>query len=288
MPIVLKELKQTEEKHVMKNGTIKNPFAKSVVLAALVGALWCLASSRTEAGQFGTRCQETFQNGWRKTLPHANELCDDFVAELNDTDTSLFYFTLKWGESGFSSDADDGLVNKGGVDAVDLFYVNTHGGEASSTTDARLAMWQEGLRTFSSTWRFGNNSDQVAIFSQYACETLRVDDFSFNRWDEAFRGGLLLATGSHDKLYDSVTTEEAGEDYADDLQSGKSVKWAWFDGNADWNADQDVAIKASSTGSLSQCRNRRDTITWQNFGSVARIRDNNMKRICSAWIDDYD
>jgi hypothetical protein len=250
---------------------------------------------RAEAGQFGTRCQSDFEGGWLTTLDYAYDRCDMFVDELDDSDTSLFNYTLKWGESGFSSDVDDGLVSKGGVDSVDLFFVNTHGGAmqklsdgtVAPSPDARLALWKKKTRTFASTWRFGDNSDQARIFSQYACETLRIDDLAYGRWDQVFKGGLQLATGSHDKVYDGETTDEVGEDYADNLQSGMSVKWAWFDGLWDTFIDQDVAIYASSSGSLAECKLRRDWITWQNFDSFAQYRDNNMNRICASWITDY-
>ena len=43
-----------------------------------------------------------------------------------------------------------------------------------------------------------------------------------------FRGGLRMALGSQDKLYDGVTTNECGEDFADNLQDGDSIKWAWL------------------------------------------------------------
>jgi hypothetical protein len=97
---------------------------------------------------------------------------------------------------------------------------------------------------------------------------------------------LYLVTGSHDVLYDGWLTDDTGEDYADNLTHGKTVKWAWFDGNWDWWADQDVAIYASSSGSLDECRNRRDTMTGQNINGFPRFRDASMKRICAAWITD--
>ena len=81
--------------------------------------------------------------------------------------------------------------------------------------------------------------------------------------------------------------DETGEDYADNLTHGKTVKWAWFDGNFDCCADQDVAIYASSSGPLDECQNRRDSMTGQNINGFARHRDGTMKRICASWITDY-
>ena len=251
-------------------------------IALLASAILPAVSS--EAGTFGTRGQKEFQNGWQATLSYAWDRCDGFNSELDDSDTEKFYFNLQGTGSGFT--LNDGIVDSGGVDSVDLFYVTTHGGAKSSTTDARLALWGEQMLTFSSNWRFGDNSRKVKIFSQYACETLFIDDFSFARWAPAFKGGLFIATGSHDKVYDGWTTAETGEDYADDLQHGKSVKWAWLDGNSDWWEDQDVAVYASSSGPLSECKTRRDSMTWQNIGGFTRFRDGSMNRICASWISD--
>jgi hypothetical protein len=263
---------------------MKNIFTRSISIAAIAIAIGCLVSVGAEAGEFGTRCQKDFQNGWQKTLPYMYARCSGFNNELDDTDTKLFYFNLKGTGTGFTSN--DGSASAGGVDAVDLFYVSTHGGAKNSTTTASLAMWTQNLRALSSAWRFGDNADGARIFSQYACETLWIDNASYNRWDQVFKGGVQLVTGSHDKVYDGITTDETGEDYADDLQKGKSVKWAWFDGNGDWWADQDVAIYASSSGSLLECQIRRDLMTWQNIGNWPRYRDNNMNRICASWISD--
>ncbi len=254
----------------------------TVNTVAVMGGV--VGTATTQAGQFGTRCQESFQNNWQVTLPSMYERCGGFNDELNDTDTQLFYYDLTGTGSGFTFN--DGSVGAGGVDAVDLFYVSTHGGAKSSTTSARLVLWAQNQRTFSSSWRFGDNADGVRIFSQYACETLWIDNSSYNRWDQVFKGGVQLVTGSHDKVYDGLTTDEVGEDYADDLQDGKSVKWAWFDGNSDWYADQDVAIYASSSGSLDTCVSRLNGMTWQNVASYARYRDGNMNRICASWISD--
>lgn len=263
-------------------------------VAALFAAICLGASPGAEAGQFGTRCQKDFQNGWQQPAPYMYARCSGFNDELDDTDTKLFYFNLKGTGSGFTFN--DGSSSSGGVDSVDLLYVSTHGG--ADNFRAFFTLWAQS--TFACSrfaasgpgcvsgpdWRVGDNSDQVAIFSQYACATLRIDDFAFGRWVNTFKGGMYLATGSHDKVADSLTTDEVGEDYADDLQDGRSVKWAWFDGNSDWDADQDVAVYASSSGALSKCQSRRDTMTWQNIGGFTRFLGGSMNRICASWISD--
>ena len=90
---------------------------------------------------------------------------------MDDHNTKLFQFSLNNG-GGF--DVSDGSVPAGGVDTVDIFYVGTHGGV--SDKNAKLALKPVQTRTFSSNWRFGDNANQIAIFSQNACKTLQNDD----------------------------------------------------------------------------------------------------------------
>jgi len=179
------------------------------------------------------------------------------------------------------------------VDNVHLFYEGTHGG-AAGDTNARLAMWDQNVRALSITdnWRYGDESTAAAFFAQYSCETLTNGDGNvWSRWRTAFRGGLIMALGSHDKVYDGLTTDEVGEDFADGLQKGKKVKWAWFDGNGDWWADQDVAVMATGSSSTAahnasaDCGFRRDQVKWQTFGGFARWQDNQVEWWCRSWID---
>jgi len=69
------------------------------------------------------------------------------------------------------------------------------------------------------------------------------------------------------------------------------VKWAWFDGNGDWWADQDVAVMATGSkqtaanNASADCAFRRDKVKWQTFGGFARWRDGQVDRWCRSWID---
>ena len=261
------------------------------VEALLVTLATLLASAGPAAAQarFGAYCQADYQNGWRDTLPYMWNRCGWFVDELDSTDIKVFYWNLHGARTAFSTC--DSCGN--GVDNVRLFYVGTHGG-AKSSTDARLTMWEQDVRARSITdsWRYGDESTVAAFFAQYSCETLNNDDGNiFSRWRTAFRGGLIMALGSHDKLYDGITTDETGEDFADDLQDGKTVKWAWFDGNGDWWADQDVAVMATGSSSTAannasaDCAFRRDQVKWQNFGGFARWRDSQVEWWCRSRIE---
>lgn len=231
------------------------------------------AANAEAAGYFGTRCQDSYEGGWQTKLSYMNRRCAWFNDELDDTDRKVFYYNMKGG-SGFTYN--DTYASAGGVDAVDLFYVGTHGGAWSS--DAVLTLWNRYQDAKSSQWRFNDAGRGVEIFSQYACETLKHDGM-FKRWEKAFRGGLKIATGSHRYFWDGSTTDETGEDYADGLQKRKTIKKAWFDGNSDWKVTQDMTVVASGRTS-SECFSRVNNMTWQNIGSYAALRDNDVKWLC--------
>jgi len=259
-----------------------------IFLFVLLGVMSFTTDSYA-AARFGTRCQSDYQNGWQETLPYAYDRCSGFNNELDDTDIKVFYYNLHGSESRFSTCDGCGA----GVDNVHLFYVSTHGGGWSN--DAVLTMWDKNSLAESNNdkWRFGNNDTGAAFFAQYACETLKHNDGkTWDRWINTFRGGLIMAMGSHDKLWDGLTTDETGEDFADDLQKSKTVKWAWFDGNGDWAAAQDVAVlatgssKTAAKNAKADCEYRRDNVKWQNFGSYARWRDSDIGWMCWSWIDD--
>lgn len=248
----------------------------------LFGVMTVATEDSYAAARFGTRCEKTFENKWQKKLFYSFQRCDWFNNELDDTDTKVFYYNLHGAKSSFSTCDGCGA----GVDNVHLLYVNTHGGAWSN--DAVLTMWDENSYAQSNgdNWRFGDNDTKAAFFAQYACKTLQKDEKMYARWINTFKGGLIMALGSHDLLYHSITTNEVGEDFADGLQKSKKVKWAWFDGNADWATDQDVAVFASGSSqsgardALADCEFRRDNVKWQNFQFYQRWRDSQVNKLC--------
>lgn len=261
--------------------------APRALLAALFGLalVFGAAPGARAQARFGCLCAANYQNGWQNALPYSWNRCGWFVDELDSTDIRSFYWSLNGAESFYSScDHCAGV----GAETVSLLYTNTHGG-ALNSGDAFLAMWNQNAwaQTNTDNWRLGNESTGLSILALYACETLTNADSSaslINRWRNTFRGGLRMVLGSHDKLYDGETTDEVGEDFADDLQDGKTIKWAWFDGNGDWHADQDV--KVTATGATeSDCIFRRDAMMWQNFGAFPRLRDSQVAWFCSSKID---
>ncbi len=255
------------------------------VAVLLTAVLWLGVTDARSAAHFGTYCQADYQNDWRTCLPYSWNRCEGFNEELDESDIFDFYSSLHPDARSAYSTCDD--CADFGADSVSLLYTNTHGG-AINDTDARLAMWSQNVRALSNTdnWRLGNESVRLSIMANYACETLTAADSGpqmWARWRNTFRGGLRIVLGSHDKLYDGETTDEVGEDFADNLQDGDSIKWAWFDGNGDWWCDQDVKVLATGSGE-SNCHSRRDNMRWQNFNDYQRLRDGNVNWYCTSRI----
>ena len=246
----------------------------NLIKPAIIAAIGIIGSvEHSDAARFGAACQREYQNNWQADLDHVWERCSWFNDELDDTDTKIFYYNLHgakwWWETG-----GDQLAH----DNVSLLYASTHGGGWS--TMSVWAMWDVNSLAASTNMRLGDEATRLSIFSTYSCETLKFnDDKMWVRMGPIMRGGLRYATGSHDKLYDGVTTNETGEDYADNLQKSNTIKYAWKDANSDWATDQDVTVMATGTDK-GNCESRRDGMKWQNFGSYPRLTDGQVGWYC--------
>lgn len=241
------------------------PFAASTFLLATAGSL--------AVARFGTECQEEYQNDWQDELHYVWERCSGFNNELDDTDTKVYYYDLHGAKSWWEN-TNDQL----GMETVNLLYASTHGG--GWATQSVWAMWDQNQLADSLKMRLGDESNGLSIFSTYSCETLKFNDGKlWTRMGPVMRGGLRYATGSHDKLYDGITTDETGEDYADNLQDGDTIRYAWKDGNSDWATSQDVTVMATGSNK-SNCESRRDGMKWQNYTSYGRLRDGQIGWYC--------
>ncbi|WP_257457895.1 DUF6345 domain-containing protein [Archangium lipolyticum] len=225
---------------------------------------------------FGTLCTEGYQNGWQKTLPQSYERCSWFNDELNDTDTQSFYYGLKGARPYIENSLDSSLV-----ETVDHVFLNTHGGAWSD--GAVYAMWDQNSLANTKNMRLGDESTGLSLLSTYACETLYHGDGKLiSRWKNTFRGGLRFVTGSWSKLYDGITTNEVGEDYADELQSGSTIRSAWRYATSDWATDQDPSVMATGTGEA-DCVSRLKNMKWTNLTSYPRRVDGAVTWYCITY-----
>ncbi len=243
-------------------------------------------SAASTMARFGTYCQENYQSGWQVSLSYMNERCNYFNDELDDTDYEAFYFNLS-GKKYYLEQYGDHQADLKAPDDVDLLYMGTHGG--AQTYSSIYAMYDVNQFAYTSNMRLGDSAwwgGGLAILATYSCQTLKVSDGGLvTRWGSVLRGGLKMAVGSHDTLWDGLTTDETGEDFADDLQHGYSIEYSWYDGNTDWYFDQDTAVVATGTNSTN-CSSRKDQMTWQSYGNYPFLRDANIGWTCWTYWND--
>lgn len=253
----------------------KNTMLYKCLLTSLATLVAFLAGTAlpASANWFGTMCQEYYQNNWQNTLPYVWERCAYFNNELDDTDTKRFYYSLVNGKPYWENTYDQYFL-----DNVDLFYASTHGGAWSSASV--WAMYNQNQLAYSSGMRLGDEARRLSIFSTYSCETLKFSDGKlWTRMGPIFRGGLRFATGSYHTFWDGITTDETGEDYADNLQHGYSIQYSWSDANSDWWVDNDIAVMTTGKNS-SDCWYRMNYMTWRNFNNFPRLTGSQIGYYC--------
>lgn len=240
--------------------------------------------------RFGTWCTQSYQNGWQTTLGNSWTRCSWFNNELDDTDQLIFYYDLVGKKYFWERFGDTQPPAYDSADDVDLLFVNTHGGTNTGNTQAVYAMWNDPVYAITNEMRLGDSAwwgGGLAILATYACKTLWNGDNNIqSRWGAAFRGGLKIALGSHDTVWDHYYTEEVGEDFADNMQNGQAFVYAWRDGLEDWYYDQDIMGVATGT-SEANCATRRDTMKKSTYGTFPFIRDGAIVSMCKRWWTNY-
>jgi hypothetical protein len=139
-------------------------------------------------------------------------LIDDSVTERHMRDHSL--------------GGDDGQF----ADSVDLYMIITHGAYKNNEC---LLLYDTNIDNWfgqSKQWRFGDNCNMEWLMI-YGCQTIDLNHVTdhlhiFQR--------LHIFCGAYSYMYDSWTTDDVGNDTANDLISGKLVADSWGDGVSDW------------------------------------------------------
>jgi hypothetical protein len=234
-----------------------------------------------ETRKFGTHCTEDYENNWQAALPGAYTTCSRFNTELDNGSIFEFYYNMQ-GKQYYWHDTGDHADNS--LEDVDLFFTLTHGG-AINNTQAAWATWDDPDLAVTTSMRLGDEGRGLSMFAQDSCETLKVDAYTWTRWDSVFRGGLRGTVGSHGTLHLSSAEYDVGKVFAQKLNAGWTFKSAWSYAN-DITAynNQDAAVMFTGTN-LANCESRRDNMTWNNFGSYGRLVDNAIGHWC-GWIWD--
>ncbi|MFC5509836.1 DUF6345 domain-containing protein [Massilia jejuensis] len=131
-------------------------------------------------------------------------------------------------------DVDQGGADRSWVDDVDLYWQETHGGHeadgrARMLYDAPRTEW----RTYSNRWQLGEDWNNEWVMA-YSCETVKRDRVT-GLWNIFAR--MHIYCGGWGTMWDGITTDECGEDVADNLTDGDTVSQAWHNGVSDWYVD---------------------------------------------------
>lgn len=252
-----------------------------ITLKGMLSVLVVLLCSTTVAlsANFGTYCQQEFEDAWQLTLLRGWRHCSRFNNEMDDTDTLIFYRNLHSARDEFETDND-----QNGLERVGLAYVHTHGsGSWGDVQKAAWMMWDENVVADSRDMWLGNENYGLSILASYACQTHMVNDGNaWFRWNKPFKGGMRYTVGSHNILWFGPTTDECGREFADNLQDGDVIKHAWRKAVRESGVEQDATAIASGYDG-EDCHHRRDTMRWQNYGDYPRRRDDRMNHICWTW-----
>ena len=116
------------------------------------------------------------------------------------------------------------------ADSVDLYLIITHGhyqdGEVTLLFDTEVDTW----RGHSKSWRFGDTCNMEWLLI-YGCDSIDGDHVLDHL--HMFRR-MHLMCGSYGPMYDSWTTDDVGNDTANNLVAGNTVTDSWHDGVSDW------------------------------------------------------
>jgi hypothetical protein len=120
-----------------------------------------------------------------------------------------------------------------GADAVQLFWIETHGGhDAGASPKLAYDIAAESWEGSGSTWKLGDGAAEILMI--FGCDTVGLENVIIL---QNIFNGLHMYCGAWDLMWDAWTTDECGEDVADNLTDGDTVSDAWIDGVSDWYYD---------------------------------------------------
>ena len=255
-------------------------FRNALIVVAGSAMLTTFTSPAMAANpHFGVRCQDTFQHTWAPTFPF-EIACSDFIAVIQGYWPVDFHFNLHGAQTAlYSGTAAEPCNSCGGVDSVDFFLLGTHGTIANNDPNyTGFAMWDNNTTAWTSSMRLGDSGKQVKVLATYSCDTLKNGDGRLpNRWGKAFAGGLKLAVGAHDLLWDSGD-DTALQDFAVNLTNNMSIGSSWL--NAVYNANNSNNPTVVNTGAnKTDCWNRQGVTVGQVM-SESPLRDSKVGYYC--------
>jgi hypothetical protein len=180
-------------------------------------------------------------------------ICNGLDRELRDAGHQRKFY---WGNDNcWEIDLRDVTSGGGGIDhqwadSADLFFILTHGrnddGNAQLLYNIETNQWVGN----SSTWKLGNQAgvipfpfpNQLEWLLIYGCKT--IDKNNVFPHAHIFQR-LHEFCGAYGDMWDSVTTDEVGEEVGENLTDGDTVANAWLDGVSDWFFDNHPMVVAA-------------------------------------------
>jgi Family of unknown function (DUF6345) len=251
-----------------------------IVMAGITMLTIFTSPATAQTMHVGVRCQSAFQNNWNPTID-VYGACDDFISWIHRAEYVDFYFNLVGAQPAFYYGQGAETCNPcGGVDSVDFFFMMTHGGIATNNANyADYAMWDAYTGAWINDMRLGSSGRQVKVLATFACDTFKNNDGLFwNRWGNAYRGGLKIGVGGHDLLYTNNDTQ-ATTNFAQYMRNaGTPIGWAWLDSvyYAQTSNHPTVANTGVNSG---DCWNRQGLLL-NNVMSAPTLRDSQIGYIC--------
>lgn len=176
-------------------------------------------------------------------LPHAFDIGNGFDNSLRSGGNKRqFYWT---GANCWEKDFRD--VSLGGIDtsygdAVDAALIVTHGTNDQGRPVLLFGSKHDDWFGRAQNWVLGNWN--LEWLFAYSCHTVDRNNV-LGLWN--IFNGLHLYCGAWEVMWDCWTTDECGEDLANDLLAGKCVSDAWIDGVSDWLVDNHpIAVAAEN------------------------------------------
>lgn len=202
---------------------------------------------------------------------------------MNNLAPRDFYYNLSGAAWHFDQSGDQ--EHSGGLDAVDVAFVSTHGGAWTSPLTGTLTMFEQNQRALTVDWRLGDEDRGLSLLAMHSCETLKDDGNIAARWVPAFDGGLRIAVGSQDKIFFSSSSTGNGSRFADNLGAGQKIRDAWKNALSGTSLDQDAAVLATGANETN-CWSRLDNMKWSTLTTTSRLRDAAWQTWCTrAWAD---
>lgn len=239
--------------------------------------------------------------GWKINIDQSDTLVGNFGNTMAQYGSWSYWYNVV-GKAYYWEDTGDQATNS--LETVDLFFTMTHGqagphtdniagvcptpadaDPADPTIHATWSMWNYRQRARSEYMRLGDEGKGLSFFVAYACETLKLDQYVWNRWGNIFKGGLRMSMGFAETTtwcapYTCPAQFQHGTRFANYLGAGQTVSNAWLNAFDD-NDGHTFHPAAMATGTNdTDCANRRDSMTWTNFRNYPRIRDSSIGYVC--------